>query len=543
MQKKDVKRNNEGVTLVALSVTIIILLILAGITIGGLTGENGIIKNANQAKEQSEIAEEKKIIDQAIIQSMRKDRFGNLTQDNLQNALDKIVGEGKIEVADMQEQFAVLFIEKDRYYTIDNDGNIGESSTIVVDKAPGDITKDIEGNELDGSEEHPYEIWCIEDLCDLSNRTNSSTDFRNKYIKLKTTINFKSRFSYVNGHIETEGEIASCNSIEELMKSMQENQGFMPIGRGDNRIFNGVFDGNNNEILNIYINRNDIDATGLFGYFASSSISEWKSIIKDLKVTGNIYGKTAGGIVGKTVGNEANTEEGAQIINCVNNANIKADGYAGGILGEKRSSGATIIIDKCINGGDITSPGAGGIIGDAYTNVIIKDSFNTGKVQEIEEIEELSCNCAGGIVALANNNVKVLNCYNTGEILGITAGGGIAGELWWTEKHFVNCYNSGKVQGAIAGGIIGKLNTSNDLLITKNCYYNNERISKGIGGWTEEKQEVEDIQGYNEGQLKSQELVNVFNEFLDTTTDYDTTELYRWKFTNNEYPTFLQETE
>ena len=43
------KRNNRGITLVALVVTIIILLILSGITIQGIT-RTGIFSNAKQAE-------------------------------------------------------------------------------------------------------------------------------------------------------------------------------------------------------------------------------------------------------------------------------------------------------------------------------------------------------------------------------------------------------------------------------------------------------------------------------------------------------------
>ena len=39
-------KENKGITLIALMVTVIILLILAGTSIGILTGDSGIIKNA-----------------------------------------------------------------------------------------------------------------------------------------------------------------------------------------------------------------------------------------------------------------------------------------------------------------------------------------------------------------------------------------------------------------------------------------------------------------------------------------------------------------
>ncbi len=50
------KEKTKGITLIALVITIIILLILAGVTIATLTGENGILTKAQKAKEQTEIA-------------------------------------------------------------------------------------------------------------------------------------------------------------------------------------------------------------------------------------------------------------------------------------------------------------------------------------------------------------------------------------------------------------------------------------------------------------------------------------------------------
>ena len=49
-------KDNKGITLVALVVTIIVLIILAGISINLTLGDNGIITIAKQAKENMEIA-------------------------------------------------------------------------------------------------------------------------------------------------------------------------------------------------------------------------------------------------------------------------------------------------------------------------------------------------------------------------------------------------------------------------------------------------------------------------------------------------------
>ena len=57
LKVKNIYRNN-GITLVALVITIIILLILAGIAIASLTGDNGLFARANQARKETLTAQE-----------------------------------------------------------------------------------------------------------------------------------------------------------------------------------------------------------------------------------------------------------------------------------------------------------------------------------------------------------------------------------------------------------------------------------------------------------------------------------------------------
>ena len=47
-------KNNHGITLIALVITIVVLLILAGVTIATLTGDNGILTKAQEAKTKTE---------------------------------------------------------------------------------------------------------------------------------------------------------------------------------------------------------------------------------------------------------------------------------------------------------------------------------------------------------------------------------------------------------------------------------------------------------------------------------------------------------
>ena len=55
---KILKKQQKGITLIALVITIIVLLILAGVSIAMLTGNNGILTQAQRAKEQTEVAAE-----------------------------------------------------------------------------------------------------------------------------------------------------------------------------------------------------------------------------------------------------------------------------------------------------------------------------------------------------------------------------------------------------------------------------------------------------------------------------------------------------
>ena len=56
-------KKENGITLIALIVTIIVLLILAGVSIAMLTGDNGILSQAQNAKKETEEAERNEKLD------------------------------------------------------------------------------------------------------------------------------------------------------------------------------------------------------------------------------------------------------------------------------------------------------------------------------------------------------------------------------------------------------------------------------------------------------------------------------------------------
>mgnify|MGYP006863031625 CR=1 len=63
------RENNIGITLISLVITIIVLLILAGVTIAALNGDNGILKRASSAKD---ITQKQGIIEEVRVDILEK---------------------------------------------------------------------------------------------------------------------------------------------------------------------------------------------------------------------------------------------------------------------------------------------------------------------------------------------------------------------------------------------------------------------------------------------------------------------------------------
>ena len=69
-------KNQKGITLIALVITIIVLLILAGVTIAMLTGENGILTKAKTADTDTKNAEAAERINMEL-QAFKTDILAN----------------------------------------------------------------------------------------------------------------------------------------------------------------------------------------------------------------------------------------------------------------------------------------------------------------------------------------------------------------------------------------------------------------------------------------------------------------------------------
>ena len=122
-------RKNKGITLIALTVTIIVLLILAGIVINSAIGNKGIFSNAEKSKKQADISEEKNILKTSVISAMEKDSTAKIVQVNLEETLNKNVGNDNVTVTFVEDStygqvYKVKFNKTGNTYTILDDGTI-----------------------------------------------------------------------------------------------------------------------------------------------------------------------------------------------------------------------------------------------------------------------------------------------------------------------------------------------------------------------------------------------------------------------------------
>ena len=139
-EKTELKQKNQkGITLIALVITIIVLLILAGVTIATLTGENGILTKATDAKEQTEIGDEQEKVKLSAVGALAKDNGGEIKRSYLNDELTSYIGtEGTDYTLSESAPFIVTYSDSGRSYIIDENGNVSEYVDIAQYVKVGD---------------------------------------------------------------------------------------------------------------------------------------------------------------------------------------------------------------------------------------------------------------------------------------------------------------------------------------------------------------------------------------------------------------------
>ena len=123
-------KENKGITLIALVVTIIVLLILAGISITMLTGQNGILNKATDAKNANGIVQIDEQVKLAVAEAL-SNGLGTITVDNLKTALDNNIGSGNYDLTEDGTEKIIIAID-DKTYNIDKNGNISNKDEITA---------------------------------------------------------------------------------------------------------------------------------------------------------------------------------------------------------------------------------------------------------------------------------------------------------------------------------------------------------------------------------------------------------------------------
>lgn len=225
--------------------------------------------------------------------------------------------------------------------------------------------------------------------------------------------------------------------------------------------FNGIFDGGNHTISNLYNDGSKSDFA-LFGKIAKPGIVR-NVQLDNVKITCNTSNSNSGSIAAKSQGS---------IYNCIVTGSITCTGGTdkpiGGLVGEVLSEGS---IQLCVNRVIVDADQqqyVGGICGKLAGNCVIKKCGNEASISSSK------ANVGGIIGGLSGDNSTVEECYNKGDIVGPQSVAGIVGG-GNKKLSILNCYNEADIQSLnkgnetnIASGILSFTNNTN--IIIKYCY-------------------------------------------------------------------------
>ena len=436
-------KNNKAITLIALIITIIILLIIAGVAISFTIGEDGIFDKSEQSAEKYKYqqAKEKLIIklsDIKIQVLQENDKDADLNDLIIINQQDNNM---KVDTTEDEEGYEIVNIED----FIDEEDNETEKKVATV-TVEGDVFK-VDEN---------YNV--IEGKFDISNEEEVPDGYIGIY--------------NANDLLKVKNDL-TANYI--LMKNINlKGVEIEPIGTSLSDIFTGDFNGNGKTIRNLTINKETESYIGLFGYNRGTIEN---LILEGVDVTGK---NNVGGLVGDNLGRIENIIlegvnitgkssnagglvgiNGGTIKNIKIKANVIGKDKTGGLVGYNSSGGSIekVTIESTVNG----TGNVGGVMGYSYYRTTVSQIAAKIDVTSTSTSNE---NGVGGLIGLVENtytnNVitikesytegKVKGEYNVGGLIGYSARkGSSAGNIT-----IENCFSMANVEGTTnVGGLIG----------------------------------------------------------------------------------------
>ncbi len=129
------KTSKTGITLIALVITIIVLLILAGVSISTLVGDNGILTQANNAKNKTNKENLKEQVQADILAEQMTNKNGHLTSEQLRKILDEYFN----DVPETAEKLEQKLKEEPNYSLKAKDEKYGDVELSVADLYSGEL--------------------------------------------------------------------------------------------------------------------------------------------------------------------------------------------------------------------------------------------------------------------------------------------------------------------------------------------------------------------------------------------------------------------
>ena len=241
-------------------------------------------------------------------------------------------------------------------------------------------------------------------------------------------------------------------------QNWNDGKGFIPIGNYDYP-FRGIYDGQENTISNLFINRPDESGIGLFGNIDDAVITNVSVV--NANILGNYQ---TGGLVGhgntssiincncegaivsgyQLVGGLVGYNDGSGIEFCYVVGGVEGYSQVGGLVGQSNNgslvSNCFTIMDSVVSGQE-----TGGLIGNAMGTTI---NYCSSLADVIGDID------TGGLIGKTQYSTSVNYCQSEGEVIGGQNVGGLIG--FSSESYLENCGNIADVGGEnVIGGLVG----------------------------------------------------------------------------------------
>ncbi len=409
-----------------------------------LTGENGILTQAQRAKEETEQAEKNEMSDLASMESLINEYQNNI--------------------------------------------NIPQ----VTDENPGQLEKE---------NDTTFVINSIEDLVFFAYDVTNGNNYSGKTVKLGTSLDFNSTKSYVDPLRTDYGKYGYNGELKTLLTT---GEGFIPIGLNEGTIaeieeksFYGEFNGNSFSIYNLKIDKNkeiqnNFWVAGLFannmGHINNLYI---KNALVNVDVKGGVYLCT-----GILAARNKGTIDKCTTSGSLNASNLDYSFNSGGLVGANSGTITESFNLANVNGKySIRDNRVGGISGINETNGIINNVYNIGnmKAEEFgEPNQEVDNLCSvGGVTAY--NLGRVNKVYSTGNVTSINTNKtriNIGSGIGINKSEANNCYYlentifSSEIRTVISE--VGEIKTSSEM---KNNEFLN-LLNNGESNW---KKDVNNI--------------------------------------------------